>query len=186
MELLASAHQAVDILAQAVNSMKIDKGIEAVMNVVRSANRYLEQTAPWTLAKQGNMERLVSVLYTTAEVLRIVSGLLMPLMPDKMAELRHVLGMSDEEVQQFDFASLRNMGALNPGSRMHDLTALFPRIQTEAAPAETLNKSKAKAGENSTASKKQKEKDIDIVPEGMIVIQDFMKVHLKTAKILEA
>jgi len=87
-ELISKAVQAVDAVTAAVENMKLDKGLETVMNVVRAANRYMEQTAPWTLAKQGRTERLGTVLYTAAEVLRIVSGLLYPVMPDKMSECR--------------------------------------------------------------------------------------------------
>ena len=43
----------------------------------------MEKTAPWTLAKNNEMERLGTVLYTASETLRIVSGLLLPIMPEK-------------------------------------------------------------------------------------------------------
>ncbi len=181
-QLLSETHQSIDFLANAVNNMKIDKGIEGVMNVVRSANRYLEQTAPWTLAKQGNMERLGTVLYVTAELLRVVSGLLMPLMPVKMAELRHALGMTDEEIQIFDFESLRNIGTINAGSVMHDVTALFPRIQVEEPEKAAVKNEAPKKKE----AKIKPPKEESPLPEGVITLPDFMKVHLVTAKILEA
>ena len=94
-ELLEKAEQSVDILGDAVENMKLDRGINAVMEVVRAANRYLEQTAPWTLAKNGNTARLGTVLYTASEVLRVVSGLFMPLMPAKMSELRRCIGLDE-------------------------------------------------------------------------------------------
>lgn len=182
-ELGAKAYQAIDQLAASVNSMKLDKGIDAVMNVVRAGNRYLEQTAPWTLAKNGDMKRLGTVLYTAAEVLRIVSGLFMPLMPEKMAELRRTLGMTEEQVQAFDFESLRNIGTLTPGTPLKDIAGLFPRIQVEepvcSKPAqqkpapEKAKKVKAKAEEPA-------------LPEGVITIDQFIKVQLKTAKVLTA
>ena len=81
LELRDQALASIALMCSAVENMKIDRGIDSVMNVVRAANRYMEKTAPWTLAKEGNMTRLATVLYTAAETLRIVSGLLLPVMP---------------------------------------------------------------------------------------------------------
>lgn len=58
LELKDQAIASIGLMRNAVENMKIDRGLEHVMNVVRAANRYMEKTAPWTLAKQGNMERL--------------------------------------------------------------------------------------------------------------------------------
>ena len=185
LELGAKAHQAIDALAGAVNNMKLDKGLDTVMNVIRAGNRYLEQTAPWTLAKNGETERLGTVLYTAAEVLRVVSGLLMPLMPEKMSELRYTLGMTPEEINAFDFDSLRNIGVLTPGTELHDIAALFPRILVEdkAACAKAEPKKQEKKEKAKTVKPKQEEEPL---PEGIITIDQFFKVQLKTAKVLTA
>ncbi|MBR3505590.1 MAG: methionine--tRNA ligase, partial [Lentisphaeria bacterium] len=106
MELLSKAGLAVKQLENELNAMKLDRGINAVMNVVREANKFLERTAPWTLAKEGKTDRLAAVLYTAAQTLDIVSGLLFPIMPEKMTQLRRSLGLSDEEIVKTDFASL--------------------------------------------------------------------------------
>ncbi len=185
-ELGAKAYQAIDMLGNAVNAMKLDKGIDAVMNVVRAGNRYLEQTAPWTLAKNGDTKRLGTVLYTAAEVLRIVSGLFMPLMPEKMTELRRTLGMTEDEIKAVDFESLKNIGALTPGAELHDITGLFPRIQTET-PECKQPAAKAEKAPKAEKVKAPKQPKIDeILPEGVITIDQFLKVQLKTAKILTA
>ncbi len=181
-ELGAKAYQAIDQLAASVGNMKLDKGIDCVMNVIRAGNRYMEQTAPWTLAKNGETERLGTVLYTAAEVLRIVSGLFMPLMPEKMSELRRTLGMTEEQVQAFDFDALRNIGALTPGSALQDITALFPRILVEEPKCEAQPK---KADKEKVKKVKQKPEE-PVLPEGVITIDTLMKVQLKTAKVLTA
>ena len=103
-ELRDQALASIPLMRSAVENMKIDRGIDGVMNVVRAANRYMEKTAPWTLAKEGNMARLATVLYTTAETLRIVSGLLLPVMPCKMKEFRMKLGLPEEIAEKSDFA----------------------------------------------------------------------------------
>ena len=182
-ELISKAQTAIDVMAKSVDEMKLDRGIEHVMNTVRAGNRYLEQTAPWTLAKNGDTDRLGSVLYTAAEVLRVVSGLFMPLMPGKMYELRRTLGMTEEEAKAVDFASLRNMGTLMPGTPLHDIAALFPRILAEA-PAKAAETPAAKTPKADKV--KPPKKSEDILPEGIITIEQFLKVELKTAKILTA
>ena len=182
-ELISKAQTAIDVMAKSVDEMKLDRGIEHVMNTVRAGNRYLEQTAPWTLAKNGDTDRLGSVLYTAAEVLRVVSGLFMPLMPGKMYELRRTLGMTEEEANAVDFASLKNMGTLTPGTPLHDIAALFPRILVEA-PAKPAEKASAKTQQADKI--KPPKKSEDILPEGIITFEQFSKVELKTAKILTA
>jgi len=183
MELIAQARKSTDAMKQAVDDMKLDRGIETVMNVVRAGNRYLEQTAPWTLAKNGETARLGTVLYTASEVLRIVSGLFMPLMPEKMSELRRTLGMTEEQIKAFDFASLNDMMTLNAGSELHDIAGLFPRIQVEAEAEEQAPKAEKKAKAEKVKPAKKEEEPL---PEGIITIDTFTKVELKTAKVLTA
>ncbi len=184
LELLSKAGLAVKQLESELNAMKLDRGIAAVMNVVREANKFLERTAPWTLAKEGKTDRLAAVLYTAAQTLEIVSGLLFPIMPEKMTQLRRSLGLSEEEITKTDFKSLSEFA--DPGAStkrtMVDMPPLFPRIVVEkaeeAAPAKPEKQKKQEV-------KAPKTKDV-VVPEGMVTIEQFFKTQLRTAKILEA
>lgn len=174
-ELLSAAAEAADAMEHAVRNLHLDKGIEAVMNVVRNANRYMESTAPWTLAKEGKTERLASVLYTAADTLRVVAQLLLPVMPEKMSKLLNTLGASAD----FSFEQAKNHGLLNPGTAISDIDALFPRILVE------------ESGQEKPEPKKKQEKirsvkEEPILPEGIITIADFAKVKLTTAKIVQA
>ena len=182
MELLSKAGLAVRQLEIELNAMKLDRGIAAVMNVVREANKFLERTAPWTLAKEGKLDRLAAVLYTAAQTLEIVSALLFPIMPEKMTALRRSLGLSDEEITKTDFAYLREFAAGSTKRTMIDLPPLFPRIVVEkaeeAAPAKQEKQKKQEI-------KASKTKDV-VVPEGMVTIEQFFKTQLRTAKVLEA
>ena len=184
LELLSKAGLAVKQLETELNAMKLDRGIAAVMNVVREANKFLERTAPWTLAKEGKTDRLAAVLYTAAQTLEIVSGLLFPIMPEKMTQLRRSLGLSEEEITKTDFKSLSEFA--DPGAStkrtMVDMPPLFPRIVVEkaeeAAPAKPEKQKKQEV-------KAPKTKDV-VVPEGMVTIEQFFKTQLRTAKVLEA
>ena len=182
LELIAKATQAVKLLENELNAMKLDRGIAAVMNVVREANKFLERTAPWTLAKEGRMERLAAVLTAASRTLEIVSGLLFPIMPEKMTLLRQSLGLSPEDVARTDFASLIGFLQNNTPRKMIDMPPLFPRIQiekTEEAPAAKPEK------EKKLEVKPKKNKEV-VVPEGMVSIDQFFKSQLRTAKVLTA
>ncbi len=182
MELISKATLAIRQLESELNAMKLDRGIAAVMNVVREANKFLERTAPWTLAKEGKTDRLAAVLYTAAQTLEIVSGLLFPIMPEKMTLLRRSLGLSEEEIAKTDFASLGELASCSTKRTMVDMPPLFPRIVAEkpeeAAPAKPEKQKKQEI-------KASKTKDV-VVPEGMITIEQFFKTQLRTAKVLEA
>ena len=182
MELLSKAALAVKQLENELNAMKLDRGINAVMNVVREANKFLERTAPWTLAKEGKTDRLAAVLFAAAQTLEVVSGLLFPIMPEKMTLLRRSLGLSEEEIVKTDFQSLRDFINGNTKRTMIDMPPLFPRIVAEkteeVAPAKPEKQKKQEV-------KPPKAKDV-VVPEGMVTIEQFFKTQLRTAKVLEA
>lgn len=171
-ELRDAALAATKGIEESIKELKLEKGLEQVMNAVRAANRYMERTAPWSLAKKGETTRLGTVLYNAAEALRIASGLLLPVMPGKMAELRRTLGLPETECVSATFDSLRTWGGLKPGLKMKDIEALFQRIKIEERPVE--------AKTEAAASKKEE------TLEGLITIDEFFKTQLRTAKVLEA
>ena len=161
-----------------LEGMRLDLGIGAVTNVVREANRYLERKQPWTLAKQADKGPLHTVLYHAAETLRIVSGLLYPVMPGKMGELRKALGMEESAP---DIRSLKEWGGLKPGTRLGAMQVLFPRIM----PVEKKELPSGGAGSPGTPQSKAESKT---APVGVTLVEyaDFQKIQLRTAKILEA
>ncbi len=162
---LAAAGKAME----QVESMRIDLGLASLAGVIREANRYLERREPWKVAKQGSPEELATILYCCAETLRIVSGMVYPVMPGKMAELRACLGLQEDEPA---FEDLLEWGKLIPGSAVGKLRPLFPRIQQKAP--EQAQQPKAKAKQTSAEGVAQ------------IEFTDFERVELRTATILEA
>ena len=183
-ELLSEAEKAVPAVRAAVENIKLDKGLEAAMNVVRAANRYMEKTAPWTLARKGETERLATVLYTAAESLRIVSALLLPVMPEKMKELRLSLGFSPEEAAKADYAALASTHLVS-GTPMRDTPPLFPRILAEKGDAPCCRKGEAPAKKETPAAGKQEEKAAE-ENANVVTVEDFFRTELKTAEVLEA
>lgn len=172
-ELKAAVMAAVPEMEAAIHGMRLDRGLQAVMEAVRACNRYFEKTTPWTLVKSGETERLHTVLYTAAEALRIVAGLLYPVLPGKMTDLRLTLGLGDEPPKVVD---LKAWGTLPTGATLGKSKPLFPKVDI------------AKLKEDIEAAKAADE-SADDEPDNvvdLIEIDDFFKVQLKTARVLQA
>jgi methionyl-tRNA synthetase len=111
------------VLSQ-VEQLRLNEALSSVMGCVNKINSYLEENAPWSLAKQkGRQGEVNNVLYTAAESLRIASVLLSPVMPERMAELWLRLGWSAPE-------SLRDglrWGGLEPGTPVTAGPPLFSK-----------------------------------------------------------
>jgi methionyl-tRNA synthetase len=172
---LAAAGRMVDC----VESMRIDQGLAELAGVTRAANRYFEKREPWKLAKTGDLQTLGTVLYTAAETMRIVGGMLYPVMPAKMTELRVVLGLGDGAP---DFSELLQWGKLEPGLKTGALTSLFPRI----VPKETVVESPSSAATPGAAAKAVPAAKPEMEGVAFVEYADFAKLDLRTARILEA
>ena len=107
-----------------VERFQLNQALMNVMNCVRNVNSYLEQTAPWSLAKQkGRQKEIDTILYTAAEALRIASVLLWPVMPERMAKLWQQLGWQPPQPLR---AGLK-WGGLQPGTAVAPGAPLFPK-----------------------------------------------------------
>ena len=178
-ELLAASSAAVSGMESAIRELKFDQGLNAVLQSVRAGNRYLEKTAPWTLAKKGETARLNTVLHTAAEALRRAAVLLLPVMPEKMTELGVALGFEREAFAALRISDLHDESDVLAGRQVSDTAGLFPRIQTEpAAPAPCAKPAKAAKAE--PAAKPEP------AGENLITIDDFARTQLRTAKVLTA
>ncbi|HMP90411.1 MAG TPA: methionine--tRNA ligase [Kiritimatiellia bacterium] len=167
--------KAVSQIGKCVSTFRLDQGIYSVIEMVKATNRYLEIKQPWTLAKAEDKTPLAHTLYTTAEALRVASVLLTPVMPAKMAEIREVLGLKEGE--HADLQSCLKYGLLVSGSALGPVKPLFPRIDT---------KNKTTDDAKAPAKKAENMEETPNTSTGLIDIQDFAKVQLRTAKIIHA
>lgn len=174
-----AAVAAATTMEQSIEHMRLDLGLGAVADVVRQANKYFEKKQPWALAKLEDKQPLFTALYCAAETLRIVSGLLYPVMPGKMTELRKTLGLPAGAP---DLGQLKQWGLLVPGAPVGEMQSLFPRIMPAAAAAPAQPTVPAVVTTPAAPS------PAAAVPAGITLIEyaDFQKVQLRTAKILEA
>jgi methionyl-tRNA synthetase len=129
-------------MRNAILKMQLDRGIAEIMGACAAANRYFDKLQPWTMAKNGDTAGLARVLRNTAEALRVISGLLYPIMPGKMTELRKAIGMDGDEVVPV-MDNLYQWNLLRDGADVLSLDQpIFPRInpKKEDEPAQGKKK----------------------------------------------
>jgi len=110
------------------DSVEVTVALQEAWQLVRALNRYVQEQAPWQLAKDPSAsDRLDSILYGLAEGLRAVSVLLHPFLPDSSTRLLAALG---REELSFETAIFGHVGG---GARVEELEPLFPRVERAEA-----------------------------------------------------
>ena len=105
-----------------------------IFRVIQRANKYIDETAPWVLAKdEANLPRLAAVLYNLCEVLRVAAVLLTPFLPNTTPKMAQQLGLTAESMR---FETLGKFGGLPEPFTVHKGEALFPRIDAAKELAE--------------------------------------------------
>ena len=164
---------AVESLYGSVRGMRLDQGLTEVLNAVKRVNKYLEVKQPWTLARDPDKTGVNTVMFVCAESLRILSQLLEPVMPTKMAELRTSLGLRGS----CTLTELKQFGFFPAGREVAEPGPLFPRMERKDL------EGPASAGPVSAAVKPT---PAPPPVEGLIEYADFTKVQFRTAKVVEA
>ncbi len=168
----------------AMDKLNAPDALVEIWKLISRANKYIDETMPWQLNKEGNKERLSRVMYNLTEAIRIATILLKPFLtttPDKI-----FLSLGTKENEQ-DFSSL-TFGKGSFGVKVEKTAPLFPRIDVKkelVAMEQRAEELKAKAEK---AEKKVEEKsECTEAPENQeISIDEFAKVKLVSAKILSA
>lgn len=116
-----TAQRLAEKIKELIEGLKIHEAIEEAMVLVRKANKYLEEEAPWKVAKT-NLSRAGTILYAATEALRISSLYLSAVMPSKTYMVLEILGSVGTGPQ---------WGELKIGQRLKTHEALFPRLETQ-------------------------------------------------------
>jgi methionyl-tRNA synthetase len=98
-----------------------------IWDSIRHSNRYLDETRPWTLAKEGKKEGVAAVLYNSAEALRILSVILSPILPRTADRIGEQLGIGPLEHPRIE--SIQSWGGIPGGTRVQKAPPLFPKIE---------------------------------------------------------
>ena len=179
-ELKAFALETVKTVDSKMNSYHIADAVEAVINLAKRCNKYIDETAPWTLAKdEANKARLGTVLYNLLEGIRYIAVLTSAFMPDTS---KAILEQINCDIATYD--SLACFGALKAGNKVGTATPLFARIDAEKFMAD-IEAQQAAAKELSYEETLQQQRKEEIEGVAKIAIDDFAKVDLRVAKITD-
>ena len=159
---------------------QLNNALAEIFKVISRANKYIDETTPWVLGKdESKKARLATVLYNLLEAIRVSTTLLSCFMPTTMPKVWEQIG-ADESLITYENAG--KFGVLPANVTVKKGPALFPRIDVEKE-IEELNELISKQMKEAEAKASGKKAE----PEGIaqIGIDDFAKVELRTAKILE-
>ncbi len=172
-----------ETLPRHLEQLEFNRALEAVWHVVQLANQYVDKTAPWSLAKKETAaDQLKTVLYTMAETLRCLSLTIYPVIPKSAQSICLQLGIPE----QFINPLLKNKiewGGLKPGIMIHKGSSLFPRIESNPG-AKPVTESPVPSQPTAVTPTLTAPPTPPAPPQ--ITIDDFMKIQLKTAKVLSA
>ncbi len=171
-ELKGMASALRDKVSPLIDEAQLSKALEEIFKVVSRANKYIDETAPWILAKdEANKTRLATVLYNLLEAVRICSGLLFPFMPTTMPKVWEQIGVC-EDCTGYD--TLGTFGGLKADVTVKKGDVLFPRIDMDKE-IEELNAMLKPA--------KTYREDEDLDKANVIGIEDFANVKLRSGEI---
>lgn len=182
-ELEAFCFETMAKVEKNIDTFHMSDCLEAVINLAKRCNKYIDETTPWALAKnEEDKERLGTVLYNLLESIRFIAVLLTPFMPDTA---KAIFAQMNCDIDTYD--SLDSFGKLKAGTKLSEATPLFVRVdaekmfqEIEAARMEAQKTSKSMEEVNEETEKKPLYEGI-----AQIGIEDFGKVDLRVAQIVE-
>ena len=169
-ELVGMIKSVRDKYAAQMDEFQLHLALEEVFRLIQRANKYIDETAPWVLAKdESKKARLAAVMYNLLEALRVSLILLSPFMPESCEKAFAQIG-ADEASRSWDSAAV--YGALPAGTKVCKGETLFPRIDMAKA-LEELEKAEGK---------KDEPKAPPVLPD--VTIDDFAKCDMRVCKVL--
>lgn len=204
-ELIALALETPKRVELKMDDLKVSDAIDEIFNLLRRSNKYIDETTPWVLGKdESKKERLGTVLYNLLESIRIATALLKPFLPETSENIFKQINSS-----KYDWDSLSTFDGTVVGSKVGTPEILFARIDA----AKKIEEIESKLGTKTEQSKNDKEKKVEDkkvanaasggnsaqvetvenlaketaeYEDGMISIDDFDKVDLRLAEVIEA
>jgi methionyl-tRNA synthetase/methionyl-tRNA synthetase C-terminal region/beta chain len=160
----------------AMEKLEINIALAAIFKLVSRANKYIDEAAPWALAKSpDSRERLNTVLYTMSETLRLVAVYLVPFLVETPGKIWEQLGLTGSPAA-LEYTDAVKWGGLEPEVQTRKGNPIFPRIEVEKPKEEQSVEQKAEIKEEKPA----------VSDAGQITIDDFLRIDLRVAKVLEA
>jgi methionyl-tRNA synthetase len=177
---LVEAHQeTVKKYAEHMENMEFSVVLTTLWQLVSRNNKYIDETQPWVLAKEEKTEELAVVMNHLAESLRRIAIMLKPFLTRTPDKIFKQLNIQDESLQTWD--SLERFGIIPAGTIVEKGDPIFPRLDIQEEVEFIKSEMKGPQKEEETKQEVQEVPDVE-----EITIDDFMKVDLRVAQVLEA
>jgi methionyl-tRNA synthetase len=176
-ELVNLSQEVVAGYKQHMDKFELSMGLQAIFKLVGRGNKMIEESAPWTLYKEGQMDRLAVVLYQLVEIIRMSTIMLSPVLVETGAKVMAQLGIDSE---YFSYEKLA-FGAVDKSFKVNKGAPLFPRIEIKEV--ETVEEKPKKENKKDKSFQKNTENKNE---DNLISIDDFAKCQFKVGRVLEA
>ena len=183
-ELKETVARTVKKVSELMDGYRVSDALSEIFEMFRRANKYIDETTPWTLSKNGEQKRLGTVLYNLLETIRIGAVLLTPFIPGTAEKILSEIGSTETGTE---------FGGLKVGVETGEPEVLFARIDEKELYAR-LAEMNGEAKEDAKEEKKMEEVKTEEVKEEIkgyeplaetIEFDDFLKPDLRIAKVLE-
>ena len=193
-DLKAACAEAYKLVGELMDSFHIADASDEAFAMLRRANKYIDETTPWVLAKdEAKKPRLGTVIYNLLEAIRVGAILLTPFIPTTSDTILDLVAAENRTLE-----SAKTFGGLTVGNKVGDPKPLFARIDEEkllaeieaerrrAAAALAADAAGSPAGAGNPATESADADSVNPKPEGCAIIgyDDFMKVELRTAQVI--
>lgn len=164
-DLIKKSEETVNDAAKFLDELAFNKALIKIWGLINHINKYIDQSAPWLLAKDsGKSDILSSVIYNSSEALRIVAILISPFMLETAEKINTQLGI-DTSIDSCLWEDITKWGAFKPGTKINKKDQLFPRILDN---------------KGETAKETQTMIEMD---DNLITIDQFAKIDLRAGEI---
>ena len=165
---------------EAVENTQLNVALAEIFKAVSAANKYIDDTAPWVLAKdEANKPRLAAVLYNLLEAIRVITTLLSCFMPTTMPKAWEQIGAAADDIT---YENAAKFGVLPANVTVHKGDVLFPRVDVE----KEIDELNALIAANAPKTDAADEDKANLLPiSETISIDDFCKVDLRVAEVKE-
>jgi methionyl-tRNA synthetase len=194
-----TARKVIAEYSSLVDQYQFSRALEVAWSLVAAVDKYIVENEPWALAENQSEEsrsRLATILYTSAEALRIVTALVHPVIPDATAKIWAQLGLGD--IRRFPLPDLK-WGQLQLSTKLGNVEPVFPRADKTAIERMQKMEDQLRSGTTVTQAEPETQspaapvatdaavapaaKPAVVVPDGKITIDDFAKIELRVGQV---
>ena len=180
-DLKATVLEAVKKADEKMDKLRVADAITEIFNIFRRSNKYIDETTPWTLAKdEANSDRLATVLYNLVEAITIGASLLESFMPDTSAKILAQLNTTKRELSAMD-----QFGLYPNGNKVVEKPEiLFARLDVKEVMEKVEAMKAAEAAANAPAEEEVKENVVDLEKKPEITYEDFEKLQFQIGEVI--